>query len=72
MQSALVIKQIDDYDYILREQFGFRCADERCCKTYTVPKERGWSRNYPQYFPLPERRAFDYSAQAALSAGDAV
>ena len=41
MQSALVIKQIDDYDYILREQFGFRCADEGCCKTYTVPKEVG-------------------------------
>ena len=41
MQSALVIKQIDDYDYILREQFGFRCADEGRCKTYTVPKEVG-------------------------------
>lgn len=41
MQSALVIKQIDDYDYILREQFDFRCADEGCCKTYTVPKEVG-------------------------------
>jgi len=47
MQSALIIKDMDDYDYILREQFGFVCADGACCKTYTIPEEigRGTIRN---------------------------
>ena len=47
MQSALIIKDMDDYDYILREQFGFMCADGACCKTYTIPEKigRGTIRN---------------------------
>ena len=41
MRSNLVIKQMEDYEYILTERFGFHYTDEGCCKTYAVPKEVG-------------------------------
>ncbi|ADY56117.1 transcriptional regulator, AraC family [Syntrophobotulus glycolicus DSM 8271] len=41
MKSAMVLRQIDDYDIILREQFGFSCVKEKCGQTYRIPADIG-------------------------------
>ncbi len=41
MKSAIVLRQMDDYDRTLREQFGFSRIGQGCEQTYKIPADIG-------------------------------